>query len=467
LVSTQEYDDGNLDVPGGAEEPVERVVVIGAGIAGLTAANALANAGVECVVLEARDRIGGRLHTVDVGGVPIDMGGSWIHTPIGNPMRRFADQVGVACREANPLPEAVAYDRVERRRLSADEFGALMEAAFDGFGAALVGMLADLSADAPATEAVERYIAEADLGEAHSRRVRGLIRSYISAEAADLPERQSLRWFGNEEDYGGDDLGDAPVGGYRRLVEAMGGGISVRLGAVVTRIEVTTTGVQAVTADGHAEQGSHLVCTLPLGVLKEDAVRFSPELPPALREAIGRLGFGRFEKIALRFDEPFWRAAGVPHLMFFPEDPDESIGWILGQDAHGAGPALVVLVCHDNSRRVIGRAPEDAARWVLDMVEQAIGAPCPDPTAIATSSWAADPYARGSYCHYPPGASPADIERLGQPILGRLLFAGEATVVPRMGYADGAMQTGIREAKRLLRQPSVSLGPLDGNTVPE
>ena len=77
-------------------------MVVGAGIAGLTVANALTHAGTECVVLEARDRIGGRLHTVDLAGSPVDLGGSWIHMPAGNPMSAFARQAGVPCRSCGP-----------------------------------------------------------------------------------------------------------------------------------------------------------------------------------------------------------------------------------------------------------------------------------------------------------------------------------------------------------------------------
>src|SRR4051794_35986727 len=91
------YNGGTRDVPVGIDGPVDRVIVVGAGIAGLTVASALTRAGVACVVLEARDRLGGRLHTIDLAGMPVDLGGSWIHHPVGNPLRAFAAQAGVPC----------------------------------------------------------------------------------------------------------------------------------------------------------------------------------------------------------------------------------------------------------------------------------------------------------------------------------------------------------------------------------
>ena len=98
---TAEYDDGTDAVPGGLAGDPERVIIVGAGWAGLTLANALRNAGVEYVLLEGRSRIGGRAHTVDLAGVPIDLGCSWIHEPVDNPMTRFAEQAGVARRNAD------------------------------------------------------------------------------------------------------------------------------------------------------------------------------------------------------------------------------------------------------------------------------------------------------------------------------------------------------------------------------
>ncbi len=112
---------------------LDRVVVVGAGIAGLTVANALTHAGVECVVLEARDRIGGRLHTVDLAGSAVDLGGSWIHHPVGNPLRDFAERVGLEWVDGNPLSGMTAFDLVEDRRLSAAEVSESLDLVFERF----------------------------------------------------------------------------------------------------------------------------------------------------------------------------------------------------------------------------------------------------------------------------------------------------------------------------------------------
>ena len=185
-----------------------------------------------------------------------------------------------------------------------------------------------------------------------------------------------------------------------------------------------------------------------------------PTCRPTGAPAIGRLGFGRYEKVALRFDRPFWRDTGLSHLVLFPRDPVEPALWVFDLDAFGAGPVLVCHVFHTAARHVLDGSPGDAADWVLGMLAEAIGRPCPEPTDVAVTSWANDPYAGGAYAHVPPGASPSDLDLLGEPIGGRLLFAGEHTQSARTGYADGAMTSGIREAERLLGRSGVRLGRL-------
>jgi polyamine oxidase len=458
-LTAESFDDGQAGVPGVAG-PVERVVVIGAGIAGLTVANALTHGGVECVVVEARDRIGGRLHTVNLAGSMVDLGGSWIHTPVGNPMRAFADQAGVRCRSANPLPELAGFDCGEGRRLSAAEVEANISLQLEDFPQARGRLLAGLGPDASAADGIEAFVAGAGLAPGPARRARQGMHALVEGESADLAERQSLRWMWNEMEYEGHYFGDVPVGGYRRLVEAMAAGVDLRLGVDVAEIACSADGVRVRSVDGTSEDGSHVVVTVPLGVLKRGAPRFRPALPPDRLAAIERLGFGRYEKVALRFDEPFWRAAGLPHAMIFPRDSSAPAVWAIGLDAFGAGPVLVFQVFHSTARHVLGAAPGDAAQWALDMLAEAIGRSCPAPTAVAVTSWATDRYSGGAYTHIPPGANPADADLLGEPVGGRLLFAGEHSQSARLAYADGAMTSGIREAQRLLGQPGIHLGPI-------
>jgi polyamine oxidase len=453
------YDDGRMDVPGGVTGPVERVVVVGAGIAGLTVANALAQSGVDCVVLEARHRIGGRLHTIDVAGEPVDMGGSWIHHPVGNPLRAFAAQVGVPCRSGDPLPELTGYDCGEGRRLSRVEVEASLALQFEAFPEAVARLRVELGSDASVAEGIDAFVAGAGLAPDPARRARQALRAVIEADAADSAERHSLRWLGNDMEYEGNLFGDLPAAGYRSLVDAMATDLDVRLGVDVAEVVISTTGVRVRDSDGTAEDASHVVVAVPLGVLKRGAPHFSPGLPPDRAAAIERLGFGRYEKVALRFDRPFWRDAGLSHMMLFPRNPDEPTMWVIDQHAFGAGPTLLCQIFHSAAGLVLEASADQAAQWVLGMLSEAVGGPCPAPSAVAVSQWANDAYAGGAYTHIPPGADPTQLELLGEPISGRLLFAGEHTQSARVGYADGAMTSGIREAKRLLGQPTVALGP--------
>lgn len=438
---------------------MDRVLIVGAGIAGLTVANALTHAGVENVVFEARDRMGGRLRTVDLDGVPVDLGASWIHTPIGNPMRDFADSVGVGYRPGNPELQMSGYDCGEKRRLAPAEFMKTLGMAFEEFPQAIAATQEQASPETTAAEGIESFLASTSLSGAEARRTRQLIYASVEANAADLAVNQSLRWLWHEADYEGDELGDLPIGGYRALVEAMAHGLDVRLGTEVCDVADIGSGVRLRLADGSTEAGSHVVVTVPLGVLKSGSPRFDPPLPPSHLGAIERLGFGHYEKVIVRFAEPFWHDAGLAHLTIFPADPDVPALWVMDQSTFGIGPALMFHVFASGLGRLHGRHEGEIVSWVLDMLGLAVGVPPPRPTSVAISDWAHDPYARGSYSHIPPGATPSDLDRLSTPH-GRIRFAGEHTQSLRMGYADGALSSGLREAAKLLGTDDVHIGRL-------
>jgi polyamine oxidase len=451
------FDDGDRRVPGGLDGPVERVVVIGAGMAGLTVANALAHAGVECLVLEGRDRTGGRLHTADLGGWPIDLGGSWIHSPVGNPMTVFADLAGVARRIGDPMSELAGLDREEGRLLTPAELEETM-GALDRFQAAADELRGMMPKDGSLTDAVDRFVAARATG-VSARRLRDAISLVLELDSSAPPEEQSLESFpANTVDYDGDYLGDLPVGGYGHLCELMGNGVEVRLGQTVESVTIHSGGVRVRTAAGLEEECSHVVVTVPLGVLQRGGIAFDPPLPPERVAAIGRLGFGIYEKVCMLFEEPFWRAEGIAHLVVLPSGSDAWAPWFVGLDAFEAGPILVAHTGGRMAEQLNEMSEGEAVARLRGLIGEATGGAVPEPTDIIKTAWAADPYAGGAYTYLPRGASRHDLDAIGEPIAGRLLFAGEATGSARTAFADGAMTTGIREAKRLTGAPDVLLG---------
>lgn len=146
--------------------------------------------------------------------------------------------------------------------------------------------------------------------------------------------------------------------------------------------------------------------------------------------------------------------------MIFPREHDEPALWVFDLDSFDAGPTLVFHVFHSASQHVLHGTETESVQWALGKLAAVVGGQCPAPTDVAVTSWATDVHCGGSYTHVPPGADPSDADLLGQPIGGRLMFAGEHTQSERLGYADGAMSSGLREAERLLGRNDVEIGPL-------
>jgi monoamine oxidase len=269
------FDDGSIDVPGGAVHPAQRVIVVGAGIAGLTVANALTHAGVEVVVLEARDRIGGRLHTVDLGGSNVDLGGAWIHTPDGNPMSTLADGLGITRSPVDFIEIATLVSADGDRDALAPILPTV--AAFYEW---LEHEQASFGASLSLAEAIDRFVAgSASSDPREGALARRLLRSLVTAEDAWPPEDVAARDYPpNTVEYEGSPLGDYPDGGYGRILDALAEGLDVRTSHPVDEIEYGDDGVRVRRyPSGDVITGSHAVVTVPLGVLKDpDAIAFTP-----------------------------------------------------------------------------------------------------------------------------------------------------------------------------------------------
>jgi monoamine oxidase len=458
-------------VPTGAVGGPGRVIVIGAGFAGLAAANALQEAGVEVVVLEARDRLGGRARTADVAGARVDLGCSWIHTPIGNPLARFAAQAGVGTVPFGVLnvilPHLSAFDARGGGWLDPlDLVSAFLETL--NFDRATAALQAALGREASLEAALQRFLEERGLPPDAERRAEFAVRLVASGDfAAPLRKVGLDGYLEIGRLYRGEDV--LPAAGYADLVAALGSGLDVRRGEVVREIRYGANGVAVDTvgseaeSDGHRSRarsgrtthaGSHVIVSVPLGVLQKRRIRFSPSLPRDKERAIRAIGFGSFEKVVLRFEDAFWRPERV-HVAHLAE---RGLRWPLFLDLTDVTgvPTLVAFTYGDQAWALRGRRTGRIAREVLAVLRELHGA-IPEPVALARTSWQSDPYALGAYSYPRPGTSGADFDALAEPVAGRVLFAGEATNQDRYGYADGAFDSGIREAKRLLARAAVDV----------
>ena len=458
-------DEPSSPVPGGVEGSVERVLVIGAGIAGLAAANALARAGHAVTVLEARERIGGRLHTVSLGGGAVDLGGAWIHTPVGNPMTALAEACGVERRPGYFLAGCLGWDpAASPSRIPADRMAALLELGWTGVWEGLPGLERRLGSGVSLAVAVEAYLADVGaerMDPLEAARLRSLTRMAVAQDGGVAPEHVALGAFpAGSDEYEGDWLGDLPVGGYRRLLEPLAKGLDIRTSTPVTAIRVSRQGVEVTDAAGGTERASHVLVTVPVGVLQAEMITFDPPLDAAHLRSLDAVALGRFEKVALAFDgnDPM---AGIPGVFAVPSDGRPVPSCLLNFAPLTGTRAIVALGISDDATVLAGDDGQagGAVDRVLDVIEAVTGSR-PRPDGVAASAWAADPWSRGSYSYRRPGCGPDDQDRLGDPHAGRVLFAGEATTGARAGYADGAFSTGVREVRRLLGRSDLAVGVL-------
>ncbi|WP_328356970.1 FAD-dependent oxidoreductase [Mycobacterium sp. NBC_00419] len=414
----------------GTERPSsgKHVIVVGAGMAGLAAARELTDAGVRVTVVEARERIGGRMWTDTSLGVPIDLGAAWIHGTKGNPLVALANQAGAATAETD-WDDVVVFDG--RHQVDA----AALDTAADAW-AAVLKKVYSLGEDAAPEASVGSALAGVSDGD--DPLFAWQVATDIAAEYGADPEDLSLRWFGAEGEFTGPDL--ILPQGYRQLANHLADGLSIQLGTEVTRIVDDGQGVRLDTSRG-VLTGDRVIVTVPLGVLKADTITFDPPLPEAKRAAVARLGFGVLDKVVLSFDEPFWpKSPDVIGLV----GPGQPLPVLVNGLSFGAGAVLVGLRGGDAARSREALSDQQS----VEQVRTALDAPAPKGSLV--TRWAADRYALGSYSYLAVGSSPADQDALAEPASDRVLFAGEATYGEHFATVHGAYLSGRREAQRIL-----------------
>lgn len=417
------------------------VIVVGAGMAGLAAAARLKEEGAQVIVLEARERVGGRVWTHRSLGLPLDLGASWIHGRRRNPLTDLADELRV-----NTAP--TDYGSVHL----CDQDGSVVPArelrellmGWQEVKERISSRASQLGGDVSVGAAVTRALEEEALTDRDERLVQWVLATEVTAAGEDL-NRLSLTGDGTRGFAGGDRL---IVGGYDQLVRAIGKGVDVRLDHAVRRVAHRGNGVTISTAGGDFF-GDRAIVTVPLGVLKQGGLAIDPGLGAAKLDAIRSLGMGTLDKIAMVFDRAFWPADR--HFLGYASKQPGYYPVFLNVARFAKRPALVAFVGGARARGLERKTDAVIAAEVTEVLRTMFGSKAVAPTDMIVTRWSSDRWSRGSYSHVPVGATSRLYDVLAEPV-GRLRFAGEATSSEHASTVHGALESGRREADAILAE---------------
>jgi monoamine oxidase len=436
-------------------DPIYDTMILGGGVSGLAAAEDLSKAGQSVLLLEARERLGGRVHTIRHPDwpIPIEAGAEFVH---GQP-RETLDILKAASLRAYDVADAHWYQRREHHdgRLQRDkQFWDRLDAVFKR-----------MDAEAPRDRSFASFLRDAKLPPDDEELATMYVEGFDAADT-DVVGTEWLRAANRAEEELGEGLMRIREG-YDELVRVLetrlvSGGVTIQLKAVVRSIQWSKDNVTAV-CDGGTEIGAKsfrarwAIITLPLGVLRAppDApggVRFVPSIDPFKRAAIDKLRMGGVVKVFLRFAEPFWEQAVDPELSFMHGNADDTVptwwtpaplrapvltGWAGGAQAtRASGKPHERIV--EESIGVLSNLTRTSGDQIRSLIR-----------ASHLADWAADPFARGAYAYGAVGGAHA-ADEIARPIEQTLFFAGEHTHSGMSGTVSGAIETGRRAAREAI-----------------
>ena len=309
-----------------------RVAVVGAGACGLACAGELISAGLEPLLLESSDRVGGRVRSGELTGSEVELGASWIHGQQGNPLTGLARANEVQVQDFLyqldfPVPGQQRL-AVEGERRFQESIGA-----FD-----------------PGIPGARQMTVDDLLPRRRGPGLEWTLQFEIAQEyGADPGQLAALAtWEGGW--FGGD---DGIVGGsYVRLIEGLSRGSEIRHGFHVDRVSQDTGGV-TISAAGEEVKAEAAIVTVPIGVLKAGTIEFSPGLPERIRFAISSVGAGLFDKLWLAFEEPFWDQETEGFQWIDPALPGRWGAWVNWTAVTGQ-PFLLTFSGGSDARRIAG-----------------------------------------------------------------------------------------------------------------
>lgn len=428
-----------MQTPLSAANP-PNVLVIGAGMAGLAAARSLSDQGLKVRVIEARERIGGRIHTSRVWPeYPLDLGASWIHGQTQNPITKLAN-AAQAKRIATSYDNAELYIDARLKQLGVQ---ASNEAAMEKLVNKALKQAALLETDISLQTAVERVMNQ-PVSPAYQAQLNFYLNSSYEQEYSGSSKEISAQTIDDNEAFSGAEV--LFPQGYDQIPNYLAQGLDIRLGQIVASIHYSSTAVTVKTQD-QTYTADYVIITLPLGVLKRKAIQFNPPLPAAKQAAIQRLGMGLLNKAYLRFNQVFWPKE-LDWLEYLSPDAGRWVEWV--SFAKMGAPILLGFNAAERAHELENWSDQALLADAMQALKAMFGNNLPQPVGAQITRWAQDPFAYGSYSFNAVGSTNQDRQALASQ-QGRLYWAGEATHSKYPGTVHGAYLTGLRTAKQLLK----------------